>query len=120
MSEGKEIQSAQDKNEEGAEAPVNFERDRSPNFISCYSNNVEIGFSAWDMRLVFSEIVGAKDNKVIAEEHARVVMSLQHAKVFAVTLAQQIEQLERRFGEIQLLTEKAPEPSNQEKDKATA
>ena len=119
MSEGKEKKNIQDKNETTSAEPPGFHRVRSPNFVNCYTNNVEISSSPWDMRFMFGEIMGMKDGQISVEEHAQIVMSLQHAKVFAAILVQQIEQIEQRFGEIQLLVEKAADSSDQQQDRTT-
>ena len=120
MSEGKEREDTQGKDEEGQEKRTDFHRVQSSNFVSFYTNNVEIGFSAWDMRLIFGEIMGMKEGKVLTEERARIIMSLQHAKVFAALLVQQIEKIEQQFGEIQILSEKATDPSGQQQGRTAS
>lgn len=105
---------AQNENEMVLNEQPDYYQALSPNFVNFYANNVEIGVSVWDMRFIFGEIMGVKDKQLLVEKRARIVMSLQHAKVFAALLAQQIEKLEQRFGEIQLLTEKATNLSDQQ------
>jgi len=72
--------------------------------INAYSNNVRLGFTNWDMWIVFGEILGEKDGKLLTLPKARITMSLQHAKAFLQALQTSLEGFEKDFGEIQILT----------------
>lgn len=74
-----------------------------PGFVSVYSNNVAFALNFFDLAMVFGEMVAFDPGGVTTvEQRARVVMSLPHAKLFAMLLLHQIEQYEARFGAISL------------------
>ena len=60
-------------------------------YLSAYSNNVEIGTSPWDFRFIFFEFMEDETGEPIREKKARVVMSPQHARAFARVLNNTIE-----------------------------
>ena len=78
------------------EKPVNVNVNDLPQrqaaeYVSAYSNHVEIGNSRWDFRLLFFEITEDETGDFIREKKARVVMSPQHAVAFAEVLNNTIE-----------------------------
>lgn len=75
-------------------------RTRSPNHVSIYSNNVEVGVSAWDVRIKLGEIVEANDNRLDISILATLFMSPPHAKAFSKVLAENIKKYEAAMGEI--------------------
>ncbi len=95
-------------------------KQQAENFVNFYANHIELSFSAWDMRIFFSEVIGNKGGKPIIEDKARVVMSLHHAKAFVAMLVQNMATFEKNFGEIRLLNtpssqtqpEQAPPPTS--------
>lgn len=56
-------------------------------YISTYSNHVEIGISPWDFRFLFFEIAEDETGNPIREKKARVVMSHQQAEAFSRALS---------------------------------
>jgi hypothetical protein len=81
---------------------------KSEDFKSIYSNNVQFTFSPWDVIFVFGENQSLKDNILLVEQKMKVVMSPQHAKVFAQVLAEQVAKYEQTFGTIQIPTQSVP------------
>ncbi len=59
---------------------------RAADYLSTYSNYVEIGSSPWDIRLLFFEIQEDETGNLIREKKTHVVMSPQHALAFAQLL----------------------------------
>ena len=55
-------------------------------YLSAYSNHVEIGTSPWDFRFLFFEFMEDETGELIREKKARVVMSPQHAMAFSQVL----------------------------------
>ena len=64
-----------------------------------YANNTNVTISAYDFKLIFSQIVESTDNKVNVEPQAIVFMSPQHAKAIADLLTKQIRTYEERTGQ---------------------
>jgi hypothetical protein len=68
--------------------------------VRLYANNVQIGFSTWDMWMVFGEVMGREGDELLVEPRARVSMSLEHAKAFAEVLSMNIAKFEEEVGKI--------------------
>jgi hypothetical protein len=81
---------------------------RASTFAHFYTNNIQLGFSNWDMWVTFGELTGQEDNKPTIEERAKVVMSLHHAKAFVQILVRSIQEFEKQFGEIKLVSPPQP------------
>lgn len=77
-------------------------RIRTDKFQQIYTNNIQIGFSAFDMALAFGQIIGEKGGKVVIEETTRVLMPRELAKVLAGLLTANIQAYEQQFGEIKI------------------
>lgn len=60
-------------------------------YVATYSNQVEIGTTPWDFRLLFFELTEDENGNLIREKKARVVMSPQHAEAFFEALSTAIE-----------------------------
>jgi hypothetical protein len=58
--------------------------------------------SAFDISLVFGEIVGAEGEILNVEQRVRVTMSPQHAKALVMVLAQNLTNYEKTIGPIPL------------------
>ena len=74
--------------------PVNINelpQQRAADYLSTYSNHVEVGFSPWDLRILFFEITEDEKGDIIREKKGRVVMSPQHAMAFSQVLNNTIE-----------------------------
>lgn len=75
----------------------------SPDFIKIYANNAQVGFSLWDMSIIFGEIVGEQEGKAVVEQKVKVNMSKEMAKVLTIILNQNLNAYETQFGEIKLI-----------------
>ena len=64
---------------------------RAADYLSTYSNHVQMGFSPWDVWVLLCEITEDENGSLICEKKARVVMSPQHAMVFSQVLNSTIE-----------------------------
>jgi hypothetical protein len=79
-------------------------RVRSDKFQQIYTNNIQIGFSAFDMALSFGQVIGEKDGKAVVEENVRVLMPRELGKILAALLINNIQAYEQKFGEIKIPT----------------
>jgi hypothetical protein len=75
-------------------------RTQAENFVSTYSNamNVEVTFT--DFKLFFGEIVEATHDKLVTVDRVAVLITPEQARLIAKVLTKQIEQYESRFGPI--------------------
>lgn len=71
---------------------------RAADYLSTYSNHVEIGFSPWDFKFLIFEVTEGEDGEIIREKKARVVMSPQHAVAFSRVLKSTVERWEKEHG----------------------
>jgi hypothetical protein len=86
----------------------NFNREvaRSQNFVSFYSNDVQLQTSPWDVRITFSEMWVDRDSDENGNKAAHVTevgevrLSPMLAKRVMLILAAQIQNYEERFGPI--------------------
>ncbi len=60
-------------------------------YLSTYSNYVEVGSSPWDFRLLFFEIVEDEKGDPVREKRVRVAMSPQHAIAYSRVLNEHIQ-----------------------------
>jgi hypothetical protein len=74
---------------------------RSPNFFKVYANSVQIEACVWDLRLIFGELT-RPGGKLLVEQSVAVTMSPQHAKALSTVLATNLQEYERKFGQINL------------------
>src|SRR5687768_8202733 len=65
-----------------------------------YTNNATIETGPYDVRLHFGEVVGVKDDQLVVNRLAKVVMSPQHAYALAQILVSHLKRYEERFGVI--------------------
>ncbi len=79
-------------------------RVKADKFQQLYANNIQIGFSSFDMALAFGQIVGEEEGKVIVEEVARILLPRELGKVLAGLLLANIQAYEQQFGEIKIPT----------------
>lgn len=61
-----------------------------------------MGFSTWDVAIVFGEIMGEQEGKPVIEEICKVAMTREFTKVFSQVLALNISAYEKQFGEIKV------------------
>jgi len=75
-----------------------------------YSNRVQIQLSSWDFNFEFAQLLIVPNDQegqaatVAVNAIQRIVMSPQHAKAFLEILRQNVEEWEKQFGEIQLVS----------------
>lgn len=98
-----ENKTSQKEGEKGNAQPK-IRRTRSPNFTRIYTNNAQIGFSTWDMRMDLGEVIDQEDGMLVIEDRIRVVMSLHHAKAFITALVQSFDAFEKQVGDIKLIS----------------
>lgn len=79
-------------------------RVRTDRFRQLYANNMQVGFSSWDLAITFGEIMGEQDEKPVIEETTRILMTREIAKVLSKILTAHIEIYEKQFGEIKIAT----------------
>lgn len=80
----------------------NINATRSIQYVSVYSNNVQVNTNFFDTSLIFSEMVGIEDGVLQVEQRVRVVMGLAQVKLLTVSLLQQLHQYEKEFGVVEL------------------
>lgn len=80
---------------------------RSEKYVSLYSNQAEVGFSAWDIQISFMQVHG-RASDVVGEEIGSVTMSPQHAKALVIPFLNTIIQYEKKHGVVQIPGQ--PEP----------
>lgn len=71
------------------------------NVVGIEASNYDINFSFGSRRSQNGPNIGVSQDEVVAE----IVMSPQHAKVFAMTLMNTIKQFEEIFGEINIVAD---------------
>lgn len=79
-------------------------RNKASDFKQVYANNVQIGFSSFDMGLTFGQITGEEDGKTVIEETVRILMPRELGKLLAGLLMQNVISYEQQFGEIKIPT----------------
>ena len=77
-------------------------RVRTERFRQLYANNMQVGFSSWDLAITFGEITGEQDGKPVIEETVRVIMTREIAKVLSTILKNHIDVYEQHVGELKL------------------
>jgi len=76
--------------------------DPDSGLFTTYANHVQLGFTLFDVRLLFGEIVGLEANKITVEQRAHVTLSWLQAKLLLVILHKALADHESRNGEIKL------------------
>lgn len=69
-----------------------------------YANNHMIAVTAYDIRVLFGEVVGVTDEKIEIEQRVQVTMTWLQAKYLMENLLQRIAAFEKLNGEIKLPT----------------
>jgi len=70
--------------------------------FTTYANNIQLGYTIYDVRFVFGEVVEAHPDKIVVEQRAQVTISYLQAKLLQMMLAQAIAAQESLVGEIRL------------------
>jgi|ERR1039457_2494216 hypothetical protein len=76
--------------------------DPDSSLFMTYANSIQLGFTFFDMRLIFGEIVDANPKKVIIEQRAQITISYLQAKFLMMLLQSALQQHEAQHGEIKL------------------
>ena len=79
-----------------------------------YVNNVRVRTSIFDMKMEVGHIVDVKDDTLLVENQAVLIMSPQHAKSLSSLLTRRIAHSERLFGKIPSPPEKDGEDGSTE------
>ena len=72
--------------------------------FTTYANNIQVGYTIFDVRFVFGEVVETHPEKIVVEQRAQVTISYLQAKLLNLMLAQLIAEQEARVGEIRIPT----------------
>ncbi len=92
----------QNKSRAGQIDPASVPRIRGEKYVEFYTNNSEIGISAWDCRVKFGQLREDEKGKVVVDAQAIAIMSLHHAKALALALTQTINQYEKANGSLSI------------------
>jgi hypothetical protein len=65
-----------------------------------YVNSASLKASIWDFAMNLGTIVECSDDQVTVREDVRIIMSPQHAKLFATILSDHVARYEARYGRI--------------------
>jgi len=76
--------------------------DPEDQLFTTYANNIQLGWTHSDVRMVFGEVVDSTPKKVTVEQRAHITISYLQAKVLMLMLAQAIAQYETVFGEVKM------------------
>jgi len=90
------VESIADKTQEITSLP----QVRGENYLSIYSNSVNLILSPWDIRMIFGELRDNGNQQMVIENRASIVMSPQHAKAFLVVLTNHMKSYEAQHGTI--------------------
>jgi methyl coenzyme M reductase alpha subunit len=80
--------------------PREMEYRQAANFMSLYSNNIQLRLMPWDIQLTFGEILSADAAKMVVENRLAVNLSPQTAKSLLKVLAGIVQRYEDEIGEI--------------------
>jgi len=72
-----------------------------------YSNTMQMIVTAWDFRMLFSEIAPGSPGKLVAHPRASIIMSPQHFKAMLGVMNERLADYEKTNGTIQW---QKPEP----------
>jgi Protein of unknown function (DUF3467) len=67
-----------------------------------YANNVSLGTTAFDVRLVFGEIVDITDEKLTVEQRLQVTMSWLETKILSEFLRVNVQAFEEKNGALKM------------------
>lgn len=76
--------------------------DPDSSLFTAYANNVQIGWTYYDLRMMFGEVVEVLPEKIVIEQRAQITVSYLQAKVLVHLLSQAVAKHESIFGEIKL------------------
>jgi hypothetical protein len=85
---------------------------QSKDFVSIYSNSANLEVTPWDFKIVFGSVGKGETGQSRIENRVEVTMSPQHAKALLAIFATNLQEYEKRVGEIKLpLPQPAPAPA---------
>lgn len=67
-----------------------------------YVNNIAVGATAFDFRLVLGQIMDANPEEIVVMQHTIVVMTWLQSKILAAVIQQAVDQFEKINGPITL------------------
>ena len=103
------------RDEQSAQGSRKVERITSVDAPAIYANNVSLRTNLWDIRMEFGEVVEASEERLLIRDTVTVLMSPQHARIFAELLARHIRDYEAKFGPIP----RPPDEASENEDGAT-
>src|SRR5262249_17089105 len=69
-----------------------------------YANHTRLGWTGFDIRIIFGELIEVTQEKITIEETAHVTLSWRQAKVLATSLSEIIQKYEEANGVLGNLT----------------
>ncbi len=75
---------------------------RSPDYKSIYANNTGFAMTAFDLSMVFGEMIGFENGLPVIEQLVKITVSPLHAKIILGVLAKNLTGYEKQFGEIKV------------------
>ena len=91
---------ARKKNRKPESKKQRTESTRSDRYVAFYSNHAQSRVSGVDMRLTFSEILFADEERLVLEERASITMTPEQCKALRDLLQKNIEAYEKKVGKI--------------------
>jgi hypothetical protein len=74
---------------------------RDEDFVSLYSNNVQLEQSAWDLKLIFGQL-DQSSGKAVVEQHTAMTIPWAQVKLLAYFLELQVGSYEAEYGTIRI------------------
>jgi len=81
---------------------ITYTKPADRGFPSVYSNNVATGSTAFDIRIIFGEVLDMPGDELVIEQRVQVTMAWLEAKLLRDILTQQIDRYEKANGQIKL------------------
>jgi hypothetical protein len=76
--------------------------DPESDLFTTYANNVQLGSTVYDMRMIFGELVEATTDKFVIEQRAHITVSWLQAKILSEMIARLVAVYESQHGEIKI------------------
>ena len=76
--------------------------DPAHGLFTTYANNVQLGYTVYDLRLIFGELVEMTAEKVTIEQRVQVTISWLQAKVLSELLSRSIAECEEQNGGVRM------------------
>lgn len=75
-------------------------RTQAANFVSLYSNSLNVEVTFTDFKLFFGEVLEASQERLVTEDRVVVLVAPEEARLIAKVLTEQVEKYEAAFGPI--------------------